>query len=137
MKMKIEDIIYQTTREIYSVEDKLSIATIFLFCEKLGSEKLAELIYRKDSENFIKELQFEFKDFEVDFSIKLSDKNINNSFLKTIEMVKEKWDSNGYLKALFEDDPFAIVINEIVNYKFDLIEFKKFSKNIQQLKLNF
>ena len=43
--MKIEEIIYDTTRGVLNLEDKLSIATIFLFCEKLGSKKLAELLY--------------------------------------------------------------------------------------------
>ena len=34
-KMKIEPIIYETTRGIYSVEDKLSIASLILFSWKL------------------------------------------------------------------------------------------------------
>ena len=43
--MKIEQIIYDTTRGLLNVEDKLSIATLFLFCEKIGTKKLAELLY--------------------------------------------------------------------------------------------
>ena len=135
--MKIEDIIYQTTREIYSVEDKLRIATLFLFCQKLGSIKLSELLYNDDLEQFIEDLQKEYEDFDIDLSINLSDKNIHNSFFKTLEMVKEKWDLNGYLKALYEGDEFAVVINGIVNYDFDLVEFKNFTKNIKQLSFNF
>jgi hypothetical protein len=33
--MKIEKIIYETTRNLLNLEDKLAIAKIFLFCEKL------------------------------------------------------------------------------------------------------
>ena len=47
--MKIEKIIYDTTRGIYSVEDKLSIATIFIFCWKLSSKYFAELLYTDNS----------------------------------------------------------------------------------------
>jgi len=133
--MKIEDIIYQTTREIYNVEDKLSIATLFLFCQKLGSLRLAELLYNDDLKQFIDDLHDEFKDYEIDLSIRLSDKNIHNSFFKTLEMVKEKWDSNGYLKALYEGDPFAVVIEGIVSYDFDSVKFKSFAKEIKQLTL--
>jgi len=35
--MKIEQIIYDTTRNVLNIEDKLSIATLFLFCEKIGT----------------------------------------------------------------------------------------------------
>lgn len=35
--MKIETIIYETTRVLLNIEDKLSITTLFLFCEKIGS----------------------------------------------------------------------------------------------------
>lgn len=119
--MKIEEIIYQTTREIFNVDDKLRIATIFLFCQKLGSEKLSQLIYTDDHELFISELTKEYIDYEVDFSIDFKNPNVKSAFFKTLEMVKEKWDTNGFLKALFEKDTFAITILEIVNYEFKKI----------------
>ena len=55
----ITNIIYQTTREINNVEDKLRIATIFLFCDKVGSVKFAELLYCDDKEKFVNDLQNE------------------------------------------------------------------------------
>lgn len=133
--MEIEKIIYQTTREINNVEDKLRIATIFLFCDKIGSFKLADLLYCKDKEKFVNDLQNEYKHYDVDFYINFSNINIKRSFDKTIEEVKKKEDPNGYLKALFEKDPFALVIQEIVNYNFDYNNIIKFKERIKEIQL--
>jgi len=128
--MDIEKIIYETTREIFNLEDKLRIATIFLFCEKVGSTKLAELLYTDNHNKFIDDISNEYKDYEVDFAINFSSSNVKSAFFKTIEKVKKECDDNGYLKALFNKDEFALVIAEIVNYDFDKVEIKKFTKNI-------
>ena len=133
--MKIEQIIYDTTRDILNLEDKLSIATLFLFCEKLGTKKLAELLYNDDLEGFIDDLQEEYKNYDVDFSIRLENRNVHNAFFKTLDKYKEKNDSNGFLKAVYDRDKFAMVICDIVNYKFDKIEFKEFQKNISEIQL--
>jgi len=136
--MKIEQIIYDTTRGVLNVEDKLSIATLFLFCEKIGTKKLAELLYNDDLEQFIDNLQDEYSGYDVDFSIRLENRNIHNAFFKTLDKYKEKNDSNGFLKAVYDKDEFAMVICDIVNYKFDKIEFKKFTNNLsKQLSLDF
>lgn len=128
--MRIEDIIYDTTREVLNVEDKLRIATVFLFCAKLGPEKLSQLLYTKNHASFIDELNNEYAEYEVDLSVNFSNPNLKSAFYKTLEKVKEKWDSNGFLKALYEGDEFAIVICEIVNYVFDKVEFKKFINKV-------
>lgn len=136
--MNIHNILYNTTRGIYSVEDKLSIATIILFCNKVSSRKLSELLYTDNYIKFIEDLSHEYKEYDLDFTIKLTDKNILDCFHKTIEAVKEKYDKDGYYKALFEGDEFALVIEGIVNYNFDKIEFVKLTKNIaKQLELEF
>lgn len=133
--MKIEKIIYETTREVYSVEDKLSIAVIFLFCEKLGNKKLAELIYTDNHKRFLSDLIFEYKNYDVDLFVNFDNQNVKNSFYKTLEKVKKEVDSNGFLKALHEKDEFALVIDDILNYDFNKIEFKKFTNKVSQLKL--
>jgi hypothetical protein len=136
--MKIEQIIYDTTRGLLNVEDKLSIATLFLFCEKIGTKKLAELLYNDDLEQFIDDLQDEYSGYDVDFSIRLENRNIHDAFFKTLDKYKDKNDSNGFLKAVYNKDSFAMVICDIVNYKFDKIEFKKFTNNLsKQLSLDF
>lgn len=131
----ITDIIYQTTREINNVEDKLRIATIFLFCDKVSSSKFAELLYCEDKEKFVNDLQEEYQHYDVDFYINFSNINIKRSFDKTIEKVKKKEDANGYLKALFEKDPFALVIQEIVNYDFDYNKILKLKERIKEVQL--
>lgn len=130
--MEIEPIIYETTRGIYSVEDKLSIASLILFSWKLGSKTFCKLLYTKDYSNFIADLSNEYKDFDIKLDIRLEDKQIKNSLIKTIEKVREKEDKDGYLKALFEGDKFALVIDEIVNYNFDKLELKKFTKSVNK-----
>lgn len=136
--MKIEKIIYDTTRGVLNLEDKLSIATLFLFCEKLGSIKIAELLYCDCLETFIDDLQEEYKDYDVDFTIRLEKREVHDAFFKTLDVYKEKNDSDGYLKAVHEKDPYALAICNIVNYNFDEIEFKKFTKNLsEQLKFEF
>ena len=113
--MQIEKIIYDTTREIYSVEDKLSIATLFLFCNKMSSFKMAELLYTDNHESFVESLNAEFAHYDVDFSIAFNNVNVKNSFYKTLEKVREKKDANGFYKALFNEDPFALVVAGIVD----------------------
>jgi len=138
MKMEIESIIYETTREIYSVEDKLRIATIFLFCNEKDSKLFAELLYTENHAEFIDKLNMQYSEYEIDFHIKLGDKNVSNCFFKTIEKVKAKYDSDGFYKALFENDEFALVIYEIVNFDFDKVKFKRLTKNIAtQLSFSF
>lgn len=132
--MQIEKIIYETTREIYSVEDKLSIAAIFLFCDRIG--ELHELMYCEDHEMYIKELNKKYSEYEIDLSVNFSNINVKNSFYKTLKKVIEVEDTNGYYKALYNKDPFALVIQELVNFDFDKIKFKKqVAKINEQLKL--
>ena len=134
--MKIEKIIYQTTREINNVEDKLRIVTIFLFCDKIGSFKLSELLYCEDKEQFVNELQKEYKHYDVDFYINFSNFNIKRAFDKTIVEVIKKEDANGYLKALYDKDPFALVIQEVVNYNFDYTKILKLKNRIKEVQLS-
>jgi len=51
--------------------------------------------------------------------------------VKTIEKVREKYDSDGFLKALYEGDAYAVVIDEIVNYNWNTKEFNTFFKNLK------
>ena len=116
--MKIEKIIYQTARSLNNVEDKLSISVLFLFCYKESVSLFSELLYTSDHEEFIEKLNSKYSDYEVDFSVNLGNKNVSDSLLKTIEKVIEIYDRDGFYKALFEKDPFALAIEEIVdNFK--------------------
>lgn len=117
---KIESIIYQTTREINSVEDKLRIATVFLFCDFIGSKLLSELLYAENHEKFVERLNVNYSQYEVDFTINFSNLNVKSAFYKTLNKVIEKWDENGFLKAISEKDEFALAILKIVNYDLSL-----------------
>ena len=131
----ITNIIYQTTREINNVEDKLRIATIFLFCDKVSSVKFAELLYCDDKEKFVNDLQKEYQHYDVDFYINFSNINVKRAFEKTLEEVIKKEDATGYLKALYDKDPFALVIQEIINYNFSHQEIINFKNRIKEIQL--
>ena len=122
--MNINQILIDSTRSIYSVEDKLSIATIFIFCNKVNRAVFAELLYTKDHEVFIKKLNDDYKEYEVDFSIRLHDRNVKECFYKTISKVIEKYDDDGFLKALYNKDDFAVMINKISSCDFSKIQKK-------------
>ena len=129
--MKIENIIYETTREVLNVDDKMRIATIFLFCNKLGVEKLSELLYCENHDKFIESLNDEYSSYDVDLTVNFNNPNVKNAFYKTLEKVKEKYDSNGFLKAISEGDEYAIVICEISDYAFDKFSFKSLIKETE------
>jgi len=136
--MKIEPIIYETTRFVDRLEDKLSIATLVLFSWKLGNKTFCELLYTKDLEDFIFNLSQEYKEYDIQLEVRLQDMQIKEALVKTIEKVRKKYDSDGFLKALYEGDEYAIIVDEIVNYKFEIPDFKSFAKNLEeQLKITF
>lgn len=86
----------------------------------------------------IENINAKYSEFEIDFSIRLSDRNINNCFYRTLEKVKEKYDSDRFYKALFENDEFALVIYGIMNYNFDKVKFKRFTQKVAtQLSFSF
>ena len=130
--MKVEDIIYQTTRELINLEDKLRIATLFIFCESIGTRKIAELLYCDCFQTFIDNLSEDYKNYGVDFIIRMEDKNVSNAFFKTIEVYKEKNDKTGFYKAVYENDPYAIAILDIVSDKLDKLDILKVSNKINK-----
>ena len=93
-------------------------------------------MYTKDYSGLIADLSEEYKDYDVKLKIRLEDRQINNALTKTIEKVREKEDADGYLKALYEGDKYAIYIDELVNYNFNNVELKNYTKSVnQQLEL--
>lgn len=130
--MEIEKIIYQTTRNVLNLDDKLRIATVFLFCYKISSKDFAELLYSKNHIDFIDKLNLKHLNYNVDFDINFKDKCVKDAFYKTLSAVILKYDSNGYYKAIFDKDKFALVISEIIDYNFDKIQLKKQLKTISK-----
>jgi hypothetical protein len=134
--MKIEQIIYDTTREVMNVEDKLRIATVFLFCQQLGNEALSDLLYDDEPASLIYNLNDQFKAYGIDLSINFANPNVLNAFELTRKKIIEKWDSDGFLKAIFDRDPFAIAICEIIEFDYDAAKPKRIAEAIvQQLTL--
>lgn len=128
--MKIEEIIYETTRDLLNVEDKLRIATVFLFCEKMSNIKMAELLYGRNPEKFVNSLNVEYAAYEVDFTIDFANKNIKIAFENTRKKVSEKYDSDGFYRAVFRKDDFAMAICEICE-RLDKVKFEGIQRQIQ------
>ena len=114
--MKIEKIIYQTTRELNTVQEKLSITNIFLFCYQYDDIVFSNLLYSKNKETFIANLMEELKDYDVNLKVDFSHPNIKSAFNKTLEEVIEKYDENGYYKALHYRDAWAQMCYEITKH---------------------
>jgi hypothetical protein len=112
---KIEEILYQTARDMLNLSSKLSISTIFLFCENKDDKLFAKLLYDNNHEQFIKDLNKKYAAYDVDFTVRFDDKNVKEGFLKTLEEVRRIYDKNGYYKALFDNDPYALAIYDLVN----------------------
>ena len=111
--MKIEKIIYHTTRELNTVEEKLSITNIFLFCYQYDDIVFSNLLYSKNKETFIANLMEELAPYDIKLQVDLSHPNIKSAFNKTLEEVVKKYDDLGYYKALHEGDEFAKVAYEM------------------------
>ena len=113
--MEIEKIIYQTCRNITNVEDKVSVSSLFLFCYGKSSSLFAELLYTSSHIDFIENLNLKYSDYDINFSVRLEKEDINEAFLDTLGKVKEKYDENGFYKALYDGDEFAIAIEGIIS----------------------
>lgn len=134
--MKIEPIIYQTTRNLVNLNDKLSISTIVLFCYSLGFKTFSDLLYTENKEKFISDLNEKYSEYEIDLTVRFNDKSIREAFRLTLSEIKLKYDKDGYLKALYDGDEFAVMINKIVDIDFDKVRFKKKMQRMsEQLKL--
>jgi hypothetical protein len=131
--MKIEEIVYDTAREVFDVTGKINIATIFLFCYQKGAVEFAELLYCEDKEAFIKSLNEQYKEYEIDFSINLQDRNIKSAFHKTIEKVKQVFDKDGFHKAVFKKDDMALAVVDLTQHPI----FNKKDLKIEDFKKQF
>lgn len=116
--MNIEKIIYHTARTLINLEDKLDIVTIILFCYHDSAKKFSELLYTDDHIAFLKDINDEHFEKDIKFSLKIDDKNVRDCFENTLSEVKKKYDSNGFYKALYEGDKFAIMVDDLVNFDF-------------------
>lgn len=116
--MKIEEIIYDTAREVFNVEDKISIATVFLFCMQRDDRLFAELLHTDDHRGFVERLNAEYAKYDVDFSIRFDNANVHRSFRRTVEKVRQVYDRDGFYKALSEKDEYALAVHEILNFDF-------------------
>jgi hypothetical protein len=116
--MEMHKIIYETTRELLNVEDKLNIATVFLFCQNHTPKLFSDLLYSKNHSKFIHDLNCEFEKFGVVFNVDFTNKNIKSAFDKTLKKVIENEDKDGWYKAISEGDAYALEICSIVSYNF-------------------
>lgn len=111
--MKIEKIIYNTTRGLTHVQEKLDIATIVLFSYKYDDKDFAELLYCENKEQFIRNLEAKINLEGIKWNIDFTRSEVRQAFKNTLEEVKKQYDDLGYYKALYEGDGFAKVTYEV------------------------
>lgn len=105
---KIEEIIYETARNIINIEEKIKLSSIFLFFLGLDDLFFSELLYGDIS--IISKVS---ERYNIDLYLNFEKIDILNTFNETRKKVIEIYDENAYYKALFEKEEFAIVCYEL------------------------
>lgn len=104
---------YDALRGIYNVQDKIYIMTLFIVAFD-DQQCYAELLFG-DVDKCIKMLQERYDEDIMDFHKYLNLDNSNNADgieEMKVELIKGL-DDNNYLKSLYEEDEFALVIYEM------------------------
>ena len=102
--------------------------------ELLYSENDLEYFVNKGNQYF-KELDINDKTFDEDLFEYYKNENLDNAFLKTIEILKKKIEiqDKGYFKCLFEKDEWALATAEISEFFINLYSTRKLTaSNIKQ-----
>lgn len=113
--MNTHAIIYDTCREVFNVEDKIRISSIFIFCYKLGAREFSEILYTPEPKNYIAELQERYKEYDIDLTVNFDNPNAKNAFFKTSEALAKKMDTDGFYKAIYNKDELALAVVEIID----------------------
>lgn len=104
---------YDALRGIYNVQDKIYTMTLFIVAFD-DQQCYAELLFG-DVDKCIKMLQERYDEDIMDFHKYLNLDNSNNADgieEMKVELIKGL-DDNNYLKSLYEEDEFALVIYEM------------------------
>lgn len=123
--MNFHQIIYNSCRDLIDLSDKINIASVFLYCQQKSRKTYADLLYCENINAFFEKLRVDFEKEDSNFANELKKENkliyldynridIYEAILKTRNSIIQKLDS-GYLRALHENDPFALQICKIVN----------------------
>lgn len=135
--MNIHGIIYDTTRPLTNLSEKLGIATLVLFCYQIGSVKFSELLYCKDKSKFVNALNIEYSAYDVKFEVSLNNKLVLECLNRTLVEVARKYD-NGFYKAVFNKDPYALAIVDITERVIKKFDIRAIAKEVgEQLSINF
>jgi len=113
------NLIYQGLRGIHDMSKKLNISSIVLVAMH-EYELFADLLYGGYSlESWIDKTNqyFQNKSNSDDEYIEkfTVDKSTEEIFKKFIEMVRDKYDSDKFFKAVYEEDEYALAIVEMCN----------------------
>ena len=141
-KTEFENVMLDSLRELFDVNQKILVSTICLIF--LQDDKMtAELLYSEnDLEYFVEKGNKYFKDLDINdksFDENLfeyyKNENLDSSFLKTVELLKNKIEQQdkGYFKCLFENDEWALATSEASEFFRNLYSTNKLTaKNIKQ-----
>ena len=109
--MDFHKIIYETTRAL-NVQDKISIASLFIFAQNIDDKIFADLLYSENYEKNITELN---ENYNFYFKINLKNAAVREAIQKTAIKLQKNFDEDKYYLALHNNDPFALAIADIVS----------------------
>jgi len=123
--MDFHKIIYDSCRDLINLSDKINVSSLFLYCQKKNRKTYADLLYSENVSKFFEQLHIDFENEYPDFANELKRESrlvyldytrgdIYEAIIKTRNRIITNLD-NGYLKALHENDPFAIQICQIID----------------------
>ena len=126
LAQQIVEIMYDSCRNLRNIEDKIKVSSTFIFCY-YDSIEFANLLYTDNLDSFFEDLLSRYNDVVefIDLRKSLEDKEFKRAFDKTRQDCIKKFDSNGFYKAVFKKDEFALACVSVSEKVFRIKDFKE------------
>ena len=112
---KIEEIINHTGRNLINIDEKVFLASMFIFAYGYSTKEFAEILY-SDYEKYIENIHnrpiFEYLG---DIEYLFRKKEFKEAFIETQKKCIEKYDEDNLYKAVLEGDEYALSICGILD----------------------
>ena len=132
LQEKFHKVVYNNLRAIPNVTDKIAVTNIFLTAYYDG-RMFADLLYSANDLQYWLERINDFFRQSLDTRDKLLGistitSNENNCFRDMVKESRKAFDDDGYYKALYEGDEYAIAVYEVCKVV-ERIDWKRFKED--------
>ena len=130
---KLNAILYENTRQLHSIDEKLGIASIILLA-KCDSMIYSKFIYSNQNyDSLVEAVQNMTAGYDIDFyELSTNKKDLVNDVLSTIKNELKLLDNDKYYENLHNKDEFAVACYEVC-YEINN-NVKVFEMRLQQIK---